>query len=130
MLSRYDRTQNATNVIAGADLKAGDVVDYNPSANAILKSEGERLPLGVVQSDVKSAGIVEFATGNVAITMSTEARPGNVVFMVEGGAIEAADYDQTDDAILILGTALTFCKEGGKAVVAWDVDLVAPSGTP
>lgn len=127
---RYDRTQNASQIIAGSDLKAGDVVDYNPSANAILKSEGERLPLGVVQQDVASAGVVEYATGNVAITIATEARPGNVVFMVEGGEIQAADYDQTDDAILILGTALTFCAEGGKAVVAWDVDLVAPSSAP
>lgn len=124
MSYRYDNTQNASSPVAASALAAGDVVGLNSDGNPIkFGTSAVGAPVGVAQTSAAIGDIVEYATGAVAVLFPDGATAGHYAQATAAGVVTSA---AAPTEAIRLGVVLTSCEEGGRAVVAWDVDYVEP----
>lgn len=124
---RYDMTQNASSPYAGGAIKAGEVIGLSATGAPIkFGSTAVGAPIGVAQSDAADKGRVEYAKGQVAMLFPAGATQGQIACVSAAGAVTGEDAPVGAYA---LGVVLTTCVAGGKAVVAFDVDVIpVPAG--
>ena len=125
---RYDMTQNASSPVAGGAIAAGEVIGLDATGAPIkFGSTAVGAPIGVAQTDAASGGLVEYAKGQVAILFPAGATQGQIACVTAAGVVTGEDAPV---GAYVLGVILTSCVAGGKAVVAFDVDVIPPPVDP